>query len=95
MLSYRYQDVINLKCGSARCHLVSCIGTVAVYVMNARRDLLHIAGMGSALGVGFSPNSPDPRHQAEQQQVDQLNNFPCCTVPVVYTYGSLDGHPGN
>ena len=25
------------------------------------RDLLHIAGMGSALGVGFNPNSPDPR----------------------------------
>ena len=37
------------------------------------RDLLHIAGMGSALGVGFNPNSPDPRHQAEQQQqVGQL-----------------------
>ena len=23
--------------------------------------MLHIAGMGSALGVGFNPNSPDPR----------------------------------
>lgn len=34
----------------------------------SHRDLLHIAGMGSALGVGFHPNSPDPRHQAEQQQ---------------------------
>jgi len=27
----------------------------------SHRDLLHIAGMGSALGVGFNPNSPDPR----------------------------------
>jgi len=25
------------------------------------RDLLHIAGMGSSLGVGFNPASPDPR----------------------------------
>ena len=25
------------------------------------RDLLHIAGMGSALGVGFNPGSSDPR----------------------------------
>jgi ATP-dependent Clp protease ATP-binding subunit ClpX len=25
------------------------------------RDLLHIAGMGSTLGVGFNPASPDPR----------------------------------
>jgi len=31
----------------------------------SHRDLLHIAGMGSALGVGFNPNSPDPRNQAE------------------------------
>jgi len=31
----------------------------------SHRDLLHIAGMGSALGVGFNPNSPDPRTQAE------------------------------
>ena len=23
------------------------------------RDLLHIAGMGSSLGVGFNPGSPD------------------------------------
>merc|ERR1712088_1063060 len=28
------------------------------------RDLLHIAGMGSSLGVGFNPGSPDPRQQA-------------------------------
>merc|ERR1711962_185253 len=28
------------------------------------RDLLHIAGMGSALGVGFNPGSPDPRQAA-------------------------------
>merc|ERR1719362_1038894 len=28
------------------------------------RDLLHIAGMGSSLGVGFNPASPDPRQQA-------------------------------
>ena len=27
--------------------------------------MLHIAGMGSALGVGFNPNSPDPRTQTE------------------------------
>jgi len=27
-------------------------------------DLLHIAGMGSSLGVGFNPGSPDPRQQA-------------------------------
>jgi len=27
------------------------------------RDMLHIAGMGSALGVGFNPQSPDPRGQ--------------------------------
>jgi len=27
----------------------------------SHRDLLHIAGMGSALGVGFNPGSPDPR----------------------------------
>merc|ERR1712142_862501 len=32
----------------------------------SHRDLLHIAGMGSALGAGFHPNSPDPRTQAEQ-----------------------------
>jgi len=31
----------------------------------SHRDLLHIAGMGSALGVGFNPNSPDPRTQTE------------------------------
>merc|ERR1712212_899503 len=30
----------------------------------SHRDLLHIAGMGSALGAGFHPNSPDPRQQA-------------------------------
>jgi len=28
------------------------------------RDLLHIAGMGSALGVGFNPQSQDPRQAA-------------------------------
>ena len=31
------------------------------------RDLLHIAGMGSALGVGFQP---EPRQQEPQQPVD-------------------------
>merc|ERR1712212_1432215 len=30
------------------------------------RDLLHIAGMGSSLGVGFNPGSPDPRQQAAE-----------------------------
>lgn len=30
----------------------------------SHRDLLHIAGMGSALGVGFNPQSPDPRQAA-------------------------------
>jgi len=30
----------------------------------SHRDLLHIAGMGSALGVGFNPGSPDPRQAA-------------------------------
>ena len=32
------------------------------------RDLLHIAGMGSALGVGFNPNSPDPRTGSPTQE---------------------------
>merc|ERR1719206_606522 len=32
----------------------------------SHRDLLHIAGMGSALGAGFHPNPPAPRPQAEQ-----------------------------
>ena len=34
------------------------------------RDLLHIAGMGSALGAGFNPGSPDPRTQAEAPPSD-------------------------
>jgi len=34
----------------------------------SHRDLLHIAGMGSALGVGFNPNSPDPRTGAAQEE---------------------------
>jgi hypothetical protein len=37
--------------------------------MDHFRDLLHIAGMGSALGVGFNPSSPDPRQQTDQPQV--------------------------
>jgi len=34
----------------------------------SHRDLLHIAGMGSALGVGFNPNSPDPRTGPAQEE---------------------------
>merc|ERR1719300_1576625 len=34
----------------------------------SHRDLLHIAGMGSALGVGFNPNSPDPRTGQGQEE---------------------------
>jgi len=34
----------------------------------SHRDLLHIAGMGSALGVGFNPNSPDPRTAGQAGQ---------------------------
>merc|ERR1719192_2857723 len=34
----------------------------------SHRDLLHIAGMGSALGVGFNPNSPDPRTGSPTQE---------------------------
>ena len=37
------------------------------YIFNYR-DLLHIAGMGSALGVGFNPNSPDPRTGPAQEE---------------------------
>ena len=40
-------------------------GSLYSYTIYLFRDLLHIAGMGSALGVGFNPNSPDPRTQAE------------------------------
>jgi len=36
----------------------------------SHRDLLHIAGMGSALGAGFNPGSPDPRTQAEAPPSD-------------------------
>ena len=32
----------------------------------SHRDLLHIAGMGSALGVGFSPASPGPGGQVRE-----------------------------
>jgi len=34
------------------------------------RDLLHIAGMGSALGVGFNPQSPDPRQATAGQDAE-------------------------
>jgi len=34
----------------------------------SHRDILHIAGMGSALGVGFPPNSPPPQQPQQPQQ---------------------------
>lgn len=36
----------------------------------SHRDLLHIAGMGSALGVGFNPGSPDPRQAGAAAEED-------------------------
>jgi len=37
----------------------------------SHRDLLHIAGMGSALGVGFPPNSPStPQSQDEKPSIN-------------------------
>ena len=38
-----------------------------IYISNSR-DLLHIAGMGSALGVGFNPASQDPRTGPAQEE---------------------------
>ena len=38
-----------------------------LYIYNSR-DLLHIAGMGSALGVGFNPGSSDPRTGPAQEE---------------------------
>ena len=35
------------------------------------RDLLHIAGMGSALGVGFNQDGNSARQQTQQQQQQQ------------------------
>lgn len=36
----------------------------------SHRDLLHIAGMGSALGVGFPPNSATPQNQEEKPSIN-------------------------
>jgi len=36
----------------------------------SHRDLLHIAGMGSALGVGFPPNNPPPQKQEEKPSIN-------------------------
>ena len=41
---------------------------ISHYYSYNSRDLLHIAGMGSALGVGFNPNSPDPRTGPAQEE---------------------------
>lgn len=46
----------------------------------SHRDLLHIAGMGSALGVGFPPNVPPPGSSTappqQQQQQQQQHSEP-------------------
>eukprot|EP00088_Acartia_fossae_P021217 TRINITY_DN2270_c0_g1_i1.p1 TRINITY_DN2270_c0_g1~~TRINITY_DN2270_c0_g1_i1.p1 ORF type:complete len:620 (-),score=208.78 TRINITY_DN2270_c0_g1_i1:786-2645(-) len=39
----------------------------------SHRDLLHIAGMGSALGVGFNQEGNSPRQQQQQDQQQQQN----------------------
>ena len=44
------------------------ISEISHYYSYNSRDLLHIAGMGSALGVGFNPNSPDPRTAPAQEE---------------------------
>ena len=44
------------------------ISEISHYYSYNSRDLLHIAGMGSALGVGFNPNSPDPRTGSPTQE---------------------------
>lgn len=40
-------------------------GEQGARALPTHRDLLHIAGMGSALGVGFNPQSQDPRQAAQ------------------------------
>ena len=43
----------------------------------SHRDLLHIAGMGSALGVGFPPNNPPPQKQEEKPSINsQVHSSP-------------------
>lgn len=51
------------------------LGTVPGAIPS-HRDILHIAGMGSALGVGFPPNSPPPQQpqQPPEEQPQQPSN---------------------
>lgn len=46
----------------------SGIGSGNTGAIPSHRDILHIAGMGSALGVGFPPNSPPPQQPQQPQQ---------------------------
>merc|ERR1719300_399760 len=54
----------------------------------SHRDLLHIAGMGSALGVGFNPNSPDPRTGQAQEETAAGGGAPGGPAPAAPVHGS-------
>merc|ERR1719300_1831395 len=54
----------------------------------SHRDLLHIAGMGSALGVGFNPNSPDPRTGQGQEETAAGGGAPGGPAPAAPVHGS-------
>ena len=53
------------------------------------RDLLHIAGMGSSLGVGFNPGSPDTMipNLMKLEIFDENNNY--STITLVMLMGSI------
>jgi len=52
----------------------------------SHRDLLHIAGMGSALGVGFNPASQDPRTGPAQEETAGSGSGPA--APGAALHGS-------
>ena len=56
-----------------------------IYISNSR-DLLHIAGMGSALGVGFNPASQDPRTGPAQEETAGSGSGPA--APGAALHGS-------